>query len=266
MDNNSKIDCVGKKVYFPSELKCFNQDKELSKSISDSLLYKTPYKILIYMDSTVCTDCKMKINGWQSLIDETKIIFGEQARFLFFIQPLNVNMVKAKLLMESFEYPVFIDKNFELDNNNQYLRQFDYQGFLLDNDNTILLAGNPVENDKVWESFKTVINGNKPVDGTTINLSDHHIDCGAVKSGETYEYVFSIKNTGQNDLLITRIQTTCSCTAHSVKSRRIMPDKETQIKLVYKASGVGNFTQKAFVSGNFPNSPLELVIQGSVVE
>ncbi len=56
-----------------------------------------------------------------------------------------------------FRYPVFIDKENKIGKLNNFPSKSEYQCFLLDKDNSVLLVGNPSYNPGIWALFKKVI-------------------------------------------------------------------------------------------------------------
>jgi hypothetical protein len=82
-------------------------------------------------------------------------------------------------------YPVFIDEKNEINRLNHFPTLMEYQCFLLDKDNKVLLIGNPTLNLRIWEMYKQVITGEitNKTSGTTVDvyqtkmeLTDLHIN------------------------------------------------------------------------------------------
>ncbi|MDR3246445.1 MAG: hypothetical protein LBT50_08440 [Prevotellaceae bacterium] len=61
----------------------FSDEKPVHLYAKDTARYgddvKKPYKILLYIDSTGCTSCKLRMNIWKKLITE----IGDKSDFLF---------------------------------------------------------------------------------------------------------------------------------------------------------------------------------------
>ena len=62
-------------------------------------------------------------------------------------------------LRERFSYPVFIDIKGTINDLNRFPQTTQYQCFLLDKDNKVLMIGNPVMKMRIWELYKSRITG-----------------------------------------------------------------------------------------------------------
>jgi hypothetical protein len=149
---------IGEEIEFPAELQCVS----MMKDTACIDLYSDNYKILLYVDSLGCTNCRTKLAMWEILISQSDTIFENKPDFLFFFNP-KVNRVKElKVLLRNnyFGYPVFIDKDNEIKKLNDFPEKQEYQCFLLDKDNKVVMVGNPVYNSGIWTLYKKIINGN----------------------------------------------------------------------------------------------------------
>jgi len=260
-----KFTLLDKKIIIPQNSEAYLMKNEVADSVKESL-WASDYKILLYLDSAACTDCSMKYKDWENIMYETNITFPDKVTFLFFVHPVSKNKVLASLILNNFNNPVFVNEINEIDRLNNISQQFSFQCFLLDKNNRVLLVGNPFIDDNVWEKYKTAINGNVPVKKTTVKANLSTIDFGQIKSDSLYDATFYIENTGEEDLIIAKILTSCTCTVADWEKRKIAPKDTTAIKVDYAAHGNGMFQQKIKVYGNFEKSPLELKIQGKVSE
>jgi hypothetical protein len=120
--------------------------------------HNSAYKILFFADSTGCTDCKLRLNEWKNLIAEVKTTMNNKVTFIFCFQPKSREDIVYLLRHERFNYPVMIDDDNNMNKLNHFPKQPEYQCFLLDKDNKVILTGNPVYNPAIWKLYKTVIN------------------------------------------------------------------------------------------------------------
>jgi hypothetical protein len=148
---------TGKEIAFPSGLQCIS----IMKDTACIDLYGDNYKILLYADSAGCMSCRTKLNKWKNLINETDTIFNRKPDFLFFFNSKSNEVKNLKLLLRNnyFDYPVFIDKENEIMKLNNIPKEQEYQCFLLDKDNKVVMVGNPVLNPGIWALYKKIING-----------------------------------------------------------------------------------------------------------
>jgi hypothetical protein len=150
---------IGKEIKFPENLQCNILGKDTVSYLCVDLL-KKQYKILLYVDSTGCSACRLKLFEWKQLIKESDSVFHGQVGFLFFFQPKDKMEAGFIFQQADFDYPLFIDVDNTIDQLNHFPKQQIYQCFLLDENNKVLTIGNPVLNPKIWNMYKSEININ----------------------------------------------------------------------------------------------------------
>lgn len=129
---------------------------------SDDTIYSSQYRLIVYSDTNECSFCNVKNTlYWESLLDsvndkksDTKmdIIFiyspskEEKERFL-----ANIKMVKLK-------WPVYVDTCSYFTVANPYIPNNSmFHTFLVNEENRIMLVGNPLYNEKVERMILKVI-------------------------------------------------------------------------------------------------------------
>ena len=146
---------TGKEIVFPAGIPC--------QSMGSDIDYVDPanqnYKILLYVDSTGCTSCRLRLSDWKQIVAEADSLFRGRVDFLFFFQPKKQDEKELQFFFRQngFTYPVFIDTNNEIDKINKFPSDIQYQSFLLDKDSKVLLIGNPSINKGIWQLFKKYI-------------------------------------------------------------------------------------------------------------
>ena len=107
----------------------------------------------------------------------------------------------------------------------------------------------------------------KPTTLTADNLafkSDNH-DFGTVDEGAPAEYVFALKNTGKEPLIIERVQASCGCTTPDWTKDPIAPGKTGMVKAAYGTQGrPGHFEKTLTVFSNAGTKVL--TIKGDVTK
>ena len=146
---------MGKEIFFPEGITCTSMGKD---TICVDL-YGDNYKILLFVDSMGCTSCRLNLVDWRKLISESDTSFIRKPEYVFIFQPKkNGNQELYTILRSSgFRYPVFIDKDNEFNKNNKFLSNPEFQCFLLDKDNKIVMVGNPSLIKRIWILYKKVI-------------------------------------------------------------------------------------------------------------
>ena len=146
---------TGKEIKFPKGLSCTSMGKDTT--CVD--LYSDNYKILLYVDSTGCTSCRLNLSGWKKIISESDTAFSTPPEFIFFFNPKQKNEKELQhiFLGNGFKHPVFIDKENEIDKLNRLPQKPAYQCFLLDKDNKVIMVGDPSTNQGIWTLYKKAI-------------------------------------------------------------------------------------------------------------
>ena len=92
-------------------------------------------------------------------------------------------------------------------------------------------------------------------------------DFGKMLDGDTKEYSFVVKNTGENTLIIRKVKTSCGCTAADLKKTEIKPGEETSIDVKFDSSGThGKQLKTITVICNDPANPKILLTIAAEVE
>ena len=108
------------------------------------------------------------------------------------------------------------------------------------------VVDNPISADN-----KTDI-GNLPV----LSFEKVEHDFGKIKNGDVVSFGFKFTNTGKSDLIISKVSTSCGCTASDYPKDPVKPGKNGLITLTFKSEGrTGTQNQMATVISNTqPNS------------
>ena len=90
-------------------------------------------------------------------------------------------------------------------------------------------------------------------------------DFGTVNEGEVVETVFTVTNTGKNNLVITNAQPSCGCTVPVWPKEPIKPGDTGEIKVKFNTSGKPNRQNKTITLTTNTESGREvLTLKGSV--
>lgn len=140
---------IGKEIIFPDSL-------VFTKFAKDTVAYTIPkakYKVLLYVDSIGCTVCKLKFNRWKNIMNEVDSLSQEKVPFLFFFHPKNVRELSYLLRRDDIKQPVCIDKKNRIQRLNHFSRQLMFQCFLLDENNKVVVVGNPIFDKNIRDSY-----------------------------------------------------------------------------------------------------------------
>jgi len=126
---------TGKQILFPDAIPCqfLGMDTVCINPANQN------YKILLYVDSTGCSACRLQLSAWKQLISEAEALFPGKVDFLIFYQPKerDVRELAYQLKQDDFQYPVFLDIDNQIDKANRFPSDPSFQCFLLDKDNNV---------------------------------------------------------------------------------------------------------------------------------
>lgn len=147
---------VGKEIVLPVSLKPYIKNTEVA--IPD--FHHNKVKIVVYLDSLGCEDCKLYDLLKMDRLLESHSIFCDEFVVLYILHPsshLSKN-VGGMLEVIDFNYPVFIDFNGDFEKENPFLPSRNlFHSFLLNRENKIILVGSPLNNTKMWDLYNRQI-------------------------------------------------------------------------------------------------------------
>ena len=259
---------TGKEIRFPDNLPCYVSGLETFSEVCDEYFHKE-FKILLYVDSAGYSSCRLKLFEWKQLIEEADSLYPGKVGFLLFFQPKDIKDIDFLYVCDRFDYPVFMDTGGEINRLNRFPQAELFQCFLLDGDNKVLSVGNPTMNPKIWNMFKSHIEGTpiaKPAILTTVQVGKTAHDYGTIRKGSTNYADFEMMNTGSNPLVIARISVACGCTRATWDRQPIAPGKTTTIRVEMTPDETGPFNRTVAVYCNTGGAPTRLTVSGITIE
>lgn len=116
-------------------------------------IYTRPCKLLVYVDSAGCTACRLQLAGWRSFLAEMQPICT-QVSVLFVFQIQDRDLLAELFIRYGIRYPYFQDKDDAFMRVNKFPEDMSTRVFLLDDDNRVVLVGNPVGNTRMWLLYR----------------------------------------------------------------------------------------------------------------
>lgn len=254
---------IGKDVKYPKTIyyTTFAKDTLLNKRYMAN-----KYKILVYVDSLGCINCKLKLEQWNDFIEEAQRI-DSSIEFLFVFDVKDVEHLSQTLKKRNFIYPVCVDLGGTFNKLNNFPSDIAFQTFLLDN-NKVIAIGNPIHNFKVKELFLDII-GNKEdyikaeLLKTEIVISKKEIDLGGFDWRRKQRKGITLRNTGQQLLAVDNIGTSCGCILVEYSKKPVYPEGTLDITVSYKAEYPEYFSKTLMAYCNVKNSPIILRTTGN---
>lgn len=120
----------------------------------DSIFFQRK-KILVYIDSTGCTDCRIHdLRAWKNYMED----INYQADLIFIFQTKDLQALKRMVNLINLDPKfVFYDTLNTFEKQNAFLKDTEYNTFLLDKNNHILLIGTPLYHTDLWNLYKKQI-------------------------------------------------------------------------------------------------------------
>lgn len=117
-------------------------------------------KLIVFTDSSSCSVCALsRMYFWNDLLGEIKY-YDEKLKVYFIFSPLPKDLPSVRLSLSSlhFNQIVHLDTlGVFIDDNKHIPHHPDMHTFLLDEDNNVLLVGNPLDNEKIEEMFWQIV-------------------------------------------------------------------------------------------------------------
>lgn len=100
---------------------------------------------------------------------------------------------------------------------------------------------------------------------TTISFTEEEFDFGDINQGDKVVHVFTFKNTGENDLTITKAVGSCGCTVPEFPKEPIAPGKTGTLKATFNSDGKSGPQNKSItVSANVPSGAAVIKIKANI--
>lgn len=145
---------VNQTITFPDKL----QPVINGRATTNLNLLDAEIKLVVWMDSTGCTSCALQhMDPWY---DITNYIgqFGEKVKVIFILSPKYENRKSIDISTMLFRYPMYIDRDYNFPVLNPTLpKDRRLHVFLLNRKNQVILIGNPIGNEALWDLYKQQI-------------------------------------------------------------------------------------------------------------
>jgi hypothetical protein len=250
----------------------FPEDVVFTRYGHDTLQYEMPesdYKILLYVDSTGCTSCKLQLHKWREFITEVDSLTSGSVPVLFFFHPKDKRELTYLLKRDEITVPVCLDENDRLNFLNRFPSREDFQCFLLNKDNKVVYIGNPIYNLRIKEMYLSRIapevhSQTTPSRNTIVQAVRTEFNLGTLKQNNPVTVIALIRNIGEVPFVAYDTRASCGCTSVNYSKEPVAPGSSMEIKITYNAEDLGYFNKTVSIYGNIDNSPLVLKLKGNV--
>lgn len=254
---------INKTIQFPKNLEwvCSYNSNDKINVDTNALM-----SIVCRIDSIGCQSCNLHFPEWKNMIKSIDSISNGQVNTKIFIVPKQSSNVMTMLENYNFTYPVCIDLADSLNKLNHFPADERFHCFLLDENNRVILIGNPVQNPKIKELYIRTICERLGIEQPTASYGkpDNIRNLGKFPYTETKETEFQLRNSSEGTVNIDTVYTSCSCTTASLNKTTIEPGGFAQLKVRYQADAPGTFMREVYVG--IGEQTITFTIRGEAME
>jgi hypothetical protein len=141
---------IGKEILFPQEARF----TVLGNDVNVPLLSES-HKILAYHDTEGCMECKLELHYWMQFMRDVQDKSRKKVSLMFVLDTTKENRDRIDSIMRlsQFDYPVWFDSDALFVETNKFPRERAFHFFLLDEDNRVVLIGNPISKSQIWDKY-----------------------------------------------------------------------------------------------------------------
>lgn len=241
-------------------------------------------KMVVFYDSLGCSICNYhNLFLWNDIVEYCKRN-PTLLSVVFIIAPSKPNVKNlVNAVSQKNKYPVIIDStNYFLSQNKHFPKDEMYHTFLLDGNNRVLIAGNPVFNEPLYQLYMSTIEqmnedgmnsmrdvslnyNNIPLSvNNSIGVDNQLISIGDVLVDSSTQIVCPIMNLTNESIMLSDIVCDCDCISFIKEKNIINPGNKSDITIVFNAKYLGPFYHKISIFDSYSESPLEIAITGRV--
>lgn len=250
---------LGREIVIPDSLVYHIQETTIDYDMSNA-----DYKIITYIDSSGCTSCRMKLQVWDSVINDLKTTENEVA-FLMIIDSRNYDKIGDIVKMYRFNHALMMDGNGAFIKANPLPEEEAYHTLLLNLNNQVVAVGNPALNPKIREVYRRIITDDTAKDSP--HLCEQPVEAlGVIHAGDTITRRFTLHNTTDSTLTIQEIVPSCDCVSAMSSSTVIPPDSTSVITMTLAVDSIQGSTRRyADVYYNEKNNPERITLHGFII-
>ena len=112
--------------------------------------------MLFRSDTNGCTECQLKLYDWEILHKKLDSL-NKNATILYIVHNKFPQYIESIKKRNNITFPFFIDEENKIGKINHLSSKLLYRTFLLDSMNKIILFGNPIQNEQIWNLYKQTI-------------------------------------------------------------------------------------------------------------
>lgn len=146
---------IGQTITYPNDMECFKGENNHFSPLEEPQM-----TILVWFDSTECSACKLNgIKTFQGLLSYCRDTIGSaDIRFVFSPSHESISSLYETINENGVEYSIYIDRTNSFGNYNSFFsKNKNLHTVLLNQENKIVLIGNPLLSDQMYKLYKQTI-------------------------------------------------------------------------------------------------------------
>ena len=223
---------MGKEITYPENTLCL-----IKKDTVDVRDFDADYKIVVYIDSLGCTNCKMKLREWTETMNLYNSAPDTDVDMLMVINTKDIPSLQYILRTYDFDYPVLADTLDLFRKTNGIEDDENFRTFLLDNDNKVVAVGSPVWNPNVRNLYKRTILGDS-LDADVIYETPLHVMLGISHYGQSESREFRIRNNSGDPLHVSGLIPSCECVTAVTDKDTLAPGERVTATVTWTPDSV----------------------------
>lgn len=242
-------------------------------------------RMVIYYDSAACSTCKLSyVREWDFLFQECHEFNGFLPIFVFSPRKPDWKRYQKMLSRQSTENYIISDYKSAFSSANPGIpKAQSLHVFLLDRDNKVVLAGDPLHNGRLWGLYKLYIEAICNNDGAVpenieeriagymsetsggvngLVFNERYRYTGTIEKDLKYHLSFTACNVCSHTVIISHIMTDCDCTEASASTTEIAPGQTVTISVDFTQDQEGEFRKSVFIRTAGDPQDIELTFEG----
>lgn len=235
----------GRKIVFPDTLIAELQNHPVDIDICDE-----GFLILTVLNTDKgCTSCQMMLREWEQLL--TDLEFNSRnatsVQLLYVIESSPKKEIRDVIKELDFRYPIIYDPDKAFEQLNKFPKKDALRTFLLDNDNKVIVIGNPITVKPLKEVYQNLVShrdstiSDDEAMRLPYKLSARRVPLGAV-SGETRKISsVIIKNIADSTIRINKVESSCPCVTHILRRTKLTSGSESELRIIYHPDSISEY-------------------------
>lgn len=227
--------------------------------------YKNNYKIVMYVDSIGCLSCHLPLKTWEHFSHTVDSLVGRHVPTLIFVNVTKLRDIGMVLERHDYHRPICIDTKDEFNQLNKFPKYEIFRCFLLDENNKVVLVGNPTQNAKVAELYLKAIKERFGVTGEhSLESVRPVIKMGVFEWREKQQAQYILRNETDSEMRIETVSTSCECTKASIDKEEIAVGDSAVVSIEYQAERAESFMREVYV--RTAKEEIVITIEGEGIE